>query len=67
MTVLIKVSDVDGVHANADSRGYPIKYPLADDKEKNILLVVANAYRADSSVCILQPLSFHVSMKMNLQ
>ena len=29
MTVLIKVSDVDGVHANADSRGYPIKYPLA--------------------------------------
>ena len=32
MTVSIEVADVDGgVHANAVSRGYPIKYPLTDE------------------------------------
>ena len=27
----IEVADADGVHANAVSRGYPIKYPLTDE------------------------------------
>ena len=31
ITVSIEVADVDGVHADAVSRGYPIKYPLTDE------------------------------------
>ena len=31
MTVSIEADDVDGVHANAVSRVYPIRYPLTDE------------------------------------